>query len=401
MGKQIPIIDKPRIWMLDLWCIVPYYDAYLCEALLKLNIPVTLISTTYYLDRQCFSRHQVNHDPGLLDLVGRFNLPRRFRRLLKAFETSINTIAIILRALWSRPDLVHIQYLPLLKWDFPIDLWCIRFLNWLGIPVVYTIHDLLPHDTGQKHRAIFHRLYHSVQGLICHSEETGHRLQQEFGVTPDEVFVIPHGPFFKDSSGLESEPLRDKLLHGQRLVLWQGIIFPYKGIEFLLSSWQIVQAKKVKAKLVIAGTGEEALLGRIRAIVEESGLGQSVHLDFRFLPLPELLQLYALADVVIYPYRAITSSGALHTGLSQGKAIIATRLPAFTEILKDNKTALLVDYGDVNALAMAIIRLIESPVQRKELEKAVRQEFQSKTWDSIAHSTEQCYRTVRARWLGQ
>ena len=39
-------------------------------------------------------------------------------------------------------------------------------------------------------------------------------------------------------------------------------------------------------------------------------------MHFRFISTEELVALYRAADVVVYPYRAITTSGALATGLA-------------------------------------------------------------------------------------
>ena len=89
-----------RVFMLDLLSIVPYYDAYLCEALRSHDVDVVLGAITYHLDRACFSRRNVNTRPGLLDLVGRFKFPKKFRRALKLLETTINMLALAVRFLW-------------------------------------------------------------------------------------------------------------------------------------------------------------------------------------------------------------------------------------------------------------------------------------------------------------
>ena len=46
------------------------------------------------------------------------------------------------------------------------------------------------------------------------------------------------------------------------MVLWQGIIFPYKGIDLLLDAWQQVEANSDDACLLIVGTGAPELRNR-------------------------------------------------------------------------------------------------------------------------------------------
>jgi len=66
----------PKIFMMDLWATVPYYTAYLSRALLKERVNVQVGSISYYLDPTCFSSRGIKLDPGALDIVGKFRLPR-------------------------------------------------------------------------------------------------------------------------------------------------------------------------------------------------------------------------------------------------------------------------------------------------------------------------------------
>jgi glycosyltransferase involved in cell wall biosynthesis len=382
--------------MMDLWAIVPYYTAYLSKALLKENVNLMVGSISYYLDPDCFTRRGIKVDPGLLDVVGKFRLPRLPRRALKLPEAILNLCALTVRFLVSRPDVVHVQYLPMLKWRVPLDFWFLEFCRKRGSKIMLTVHDLLPHDTGDVYTRTFDQLYRMVDGIICHSDHVKMRLGSEFSVPEEKVAVIPHGPFFYDlpSTGLKNTLQSFAVEPGQVLVLWQGIIFPYKGIDLLLSAWGQVEAQSGDACLVIAGTGAPEFLDQIRRQVKELGL-KHVKFLFRFISTEELVALYRAADVVVYPYRAITTSGALATGLALGKAIIASDLPVFRELLIDRKNALLVDPQDADELAGALLELIQNPTLREHLAEKVRDmNFGDQTWSVIADKTLRAYERV-------
>jgi glycosyltransferase involved in cell wall biosynthesis len=385
-----------RVFMMDLWATVPYYTAYLSKALLKENVNLMVGSISYYLDPGCFSSRGIKVDPGLLNVVGRFRMPRLPRRVLKLLESMVNLSALTVRFLISPPDVVHVQFLPLLTSRVPLDLWFVEFCRRRGSKIVLTVHDLLPHDTGEAHKAAFDELYRTVDAIICHSGSIRTRLGAEFSVPGDKVSVIPHGPFFYDlSPGGSQDALRDfQLDPGQLLVLWQGIIFPYKGIDLLLRAWQQVEAKSENACLVIAGTGAPDLLEQIRGQVAELEL-KRVKLHFRFISTEELVALYRAADVVVYPYRAITTSGALATGLALGKTIVATDLPVFRELLTDRENALLVPPQDSAALGAALTELVRDAVLRERLAEQVRaMNFGDESWLSIAKKTLAVYEGV-------
>jgi glycosyltransferase involved in cell wall biosynthesis len=386
---------RPRVFIMDLVATVPYYTAYLSKALLEENVDLTVGSISYYLDPGCFSSRGIRVNPGLLNIVGRFNLPRIPRRVLKLAETMVNVAALSVLNSVSPPDVVHVQFLPMLRSKMPLDLWFVKLCRARGAKIVLTVHDLLPHDTGEAHKAMYVRLYAMMDALICHSDAIRARLLAEFGVPDSKVSVIPHGPFFYDLPPAGSDSvLRDFALEpGKLMVLWQGIIFQYKGIDLLLRAWQKVE-QQTDAWLVIAGTGSPELLNQIRAQVAELGL-KRVKMEFRFVSTEELVALYRAADVVVYPYRAITTSGALATGLALGKTIVATDLPVFRELLTDGENARLVPPQDSAALGEALVELWEDAALRERLAERVRaMRFGDESWLAIAEKTIAVYEQV-------
>lgn len=390
---------RPTVFMMDLWATVPYYTAYLSKALLAEGVDLRVGSITYYLDPQCFSSRGIKVHPGLLDVVGKFPLPRLPRRVLKLAEALLNLSALSVRFLVAPPDVIHVQYLPMLKWRLPLDFWFLEFCRNRGSKIVLTVHDLLPHDTGEAYKRTFLDLYRMVDGIICHSDHIKGRLAAEFSVHEGKVSVIPHGPFFYDLSATGSEQtLRSfEVEPSKLLVLWQGIIFPYKGVDLLLRAWQQVEAAGVETCLVIAGTGAPELLEQIHKQVKELGL-KRVKLHFRFISTEELVALYRAADVVVYPYRAITTSGALATGLALGKTMVASDLPVFRELLTNRESALLIDPEDSAALAGALIELAQDSGLREQLSGKVREmNFGDQSWLAIARKTVHSYESALSR----
>src|SRR6202044_2048961 len=151
---------------------------------------------------------------------------------------------------------------------------------------------------------------------------------------------------------------------------------------------------------VIAGTGATEFLNEIRTQVKDLDL-KRVKMHFRFISTEELVALYRASSVVVYPYRAITTSGALATGLALGKAIVASDLPVFRELLTDQENALLVDPQDSVALADALIKLTQDRVVREQFAQKVRDmSFGDQSWLSIAKKTIQAYESVLAQSAG-
>ncbi len=394
---------RPRVFMMDLWATVPYYTAYLSRALLADGVDVMVGSISYYLDVDCFSSRGIKLDPGLLDFVGKFQLPRLPRRALKLLEALVNLVALTLRFLASPPEIIHVQFLPMLKWHLPLDFWFVKICRNRGSKIVLTVHDLLPHNTGETFRPTFMELYRNVDRIICHSNHIQMRLWTEFSVPVEQVSVIPHGPFFYDLVSTSPNNMSQRI-RGESdkvHVLWQGIISPYKGVDLLLRAWQQVEAQTKNCSLMIAGTGPLDLLDQLREQVRSLKL-QRVELNLRFIPTKDLLELYQAADVVVYPYRAITTSGALATGLALGKAIVASDLPVFRELLIDRENALLVDPQDTTELTGALVELARDADLRHRLAETVSaMNFGDQSWQSIAKKTSQAYEIALTPLLAQ
>ena len=388
---------KLRVFMMDLWCYTPYYDRYLCEALAEANVDITLGAVRPYQDPEYFSKNGLKNDPGLIDFVPGLALTNdSLRRVLMLGESCINMTALLARFAVSKPDVVHVQWIPTIR-KLPFEMWFLKLLQKLNIKLVYTAHNALPHDSGTQFVPVFKRVYAEMDALICHTKDAKERLVREFAVRPEKIWVVPHGPMLHDAKreSVEESKAQLGLAANETVILWQGIVRSYKGIEFLLDAWSKVQARNLQTRLLIAGTGEPELLKDIQERVERLGLAKSVRRDFEFIPDEKLPTYYQAADVLVYPYREVTTSGALMTAMAYGKAIVATRLPAFHEALRDEETALFVNYGDTDALAGTLVRLIEDKKERERLGAAVAAADRSATsWTSIAQETRRCYASV-------
>ena len=404
-GGVLTASRKPpiNVFVMDLWCYVPYYDRYLCQSLAGEGIATILGSVSPYQDPEYFRRNGVANDPGLIDLVSKLRISNdNIRRALMLVECCINMAVLLARFAVSKPDIVHVQWIPMVR-RFPFEMWFLSLVRRMGIKLIYTVHNLLPHDTGQEFMPLFRRVYAKMDGLICHTEEAKRKLVSEFSIDPEQIWVIPHGPLFHDAkchSTKESKAALS-LRPDETVVLCQGIIRPYKGLDFLLQSWHKVQSKNLNARLVIAGTGEPDLLEAIKKRVHRLGLQESVRLDLRFIPDEQLVMYYEAADVVVYPYREVTASGALMTAVAFGKSIVATNLPAFRQVLRDKETALLVDYDDAEALAGFLTLLIGNPKERERLAANLASSDDFDSWSSIARRTRQCYASLLREMRGE
>jgi glycosyltransferase involved in cell wall biosynthesis len=116
------------------------------------------------------------------------------------------------------------------------------------------------------------------------------------------------------------------------------------------------------AVLALAGKGpqEETLRRQAQAL----GLAGRV----RFLgELPDIRSLLGAADVFILPSVAEGMSNALLEAMASGLACVATRIGGNVELMADGTTGELVDVGDSQQLAAAVLRLLADPARAARL----------------------------------
>ena len=164
-----------------------------------------------------------------------------------------------LRFLVVKPDIIHVQWIPLVAEGVPVRVLVPRLAKRRGIKLVYTVHNLLPHDSGPSLHKTFAEVYRLMDALICHTQETKDRLIEEFGLEDQKIWIIPHGPLFYDYQPIDKSEAKRQLgfLPEHCLVLYQGLVRPYKGIDFLLDAWKTYKEASQTPRLVIAGRGDK------------------------------------------------------------------------------------------------------------------------------------------------
>ncbi len=210
-----------------------------------------------------------------------------------------------------------------------------------------TAHDVLPREAGARRRAAQRRLYERFDAVVAHTEHSRVRLAQELGVDAERVHVIPHGAF----AHLAELPPGPPPFHtDKRVVLFFGLLRPYKGLDVLLQAWRGVD----DAELWIVG------MPRMDVAALLADAPPNVRLVPRFVADDELPAYFARADLVVLPYREIEQSGVLFTALAFGKPLLVSDVGGFAEIAERGAAHAVVP-GDPAALHDALAGLLADP----------------------------------------
>jgi glycosyltransferase involved in cell wall biosynthesis len=258
-------------------------------------------------------------------------------------------------------------------------------------PKVMTAHYVASPEPKWWELTTAQRTFDSMDAVIAHSENGARRLRDLIGLPADRVRVIPHGAF-DYLTRLPDEALLPIELDGAKgpVILFFGLMRPYKGIDTLLEAFAEVEG----AELWIVGNPRMDLTD----LVERSRkLPGKVRWLPRFIEDREIPPIMRAADLLVLPYRDIEQSGVLYTGLAFGKAMVLSDVGGFGEVARKHDAARLVPPEDPMALAGALSELTSDPQARLELEeKAAAAAAGPYSWSDIAKHTIRLYREVGA-----
>lgn len=315
-------------------------------------------------------------------------------RFVRTWAARVSCLGLLLA---RRPDIVHLQWPLNLSDEYQF----IRLLKLLRFRVVYTAHNLLPHDSDSaRERRACERIYRAVDRVVVHGERNRAELMAEFGIEGRKIAVIPHGAYemFSEDGGIAKSVARRKLgiPEDSRVVLFFGAIRRYKGLEHLLDAFERIQQEVERPLLVIVGqvnTGAEEpdryarLIGRFPS--------DRVRFVDAYVPSEEVAPYFVAADVVALPYVKTYQSGVVFLAYANGRPVVATDTGALGEAVEAGKSGMLVPPEDAKSLAAALAAVLNDPDRRERMGHYAKHLSDTRySWDRIGGMTTELYRSV-------
>lgn len=233
----------------------------------------------------------------------------------------------------EKPNVIHIQWIRLPEFD-------IRFYSYLkrkyNVKLVYTVHNILPHESNDKDKVQYRKMYELCDALIVHTNKTKESLIKDFGIKPDKIHVAPHGPltFKQNENDLNNEKnslIKKYSLENKLVFSMLGFQSEYKGTDLLVKAWSTSDILKNRNDvcLIIAGEGTHNF-------ISPHGIDNIIAID-GFISNITFNALLKISDVVVLPYRRIEQSGVLLTLVSERKPYCSTNVGELTiPIIKEN-----------------------------------------------------------------
>jgi D-inositol-3-phosphate glycosyltransferase len=270
------------------------------------------------------------------------------------------------------------------------------------LPLVYTAHNVLPHESSAELADKYRNLYLHPERIVVHGEKLRQQMIQEAAVPEQKLRVIPLGNYHHIAEAAPLVPqsearARLELSSHCRVILFLGAIRSYKGLDVLLLAFErlLHRHSGISYKLLVAGRlwgnekWDQSLYG---GLCRSLKITDFVQVHQGYIPLSDFGLYFGAADIACFPYRSASQSAALQLAYSYRKPVIGTSVGSLSEVVVEGQTGRVVRPEEPDELADALQALLSDPVKCRQMgDYAYQWARDEYSWENIAQRTLDMY----------
>ncbi|MEM3731853.1 MAG: glycosyltransferase family 4 protein [Candidatus Bathyarchaeia archaeon] len=261
----------------------------------------------------------------------------------------------------------------------------------LTVPCVVTVHGFMVERSfvwdamqGVYFWTVAKSLFKKVSAVICLTEHDAASVGRIIGGY-EKIFVIPNGvdsDFFKPSS---KDP---------NLITWVGRLVPEKGLVYLLYAMREIVRVHPNVKLFVIGGGP--LEARLVKLADELSLSGNV----RFVGSvgrAEVARFLSRSSIFVFPSLREGLPLSVLEAMACGVPVVGSDIPGINDVIVNGGNGLLAPAKNSEALADAVLTLLNDAELRKKMGQNARNLIIEKySWDKIIYKIEKVYSEAMA-----
>jgi glycosyltransferase involved in cell wall biosynthesis len=287
---------------------------------------------------------------------------------------------------WRRPRRLR----HLLSWIVKLPVFAVRiaFARALGYTIVWTIHEVFPHErTATRIDRLGASVLARASGLLlAHDEGTATRAARELGIAEERVEIVRHGSYigvYPEGRGREEARAELGLSDDEFVFLCFGHVRAYKDVGTLLEAFEA--APLPQAVLLVAGLPLDSDVAHsVRAAAARD---PRIRPLLEFIPDDRVADLFAASDAAVLPRGDGGTSGALILALSLGLPVVAAATPDYEALTAGETSGWLFRPGDAASMAAALCATAAEPEATRTKGLAARALAEDLSWSEIAERT--------------
>jgi glycosyltransferase involved in cell wall biosynthesis len=249
----------------------------------------------------------------------------------------------------------------------------LTFARAVGLRYLLHVHD---YDYAGEYRqrrgltrALIATIFRGAEKVLVLGSRDREALARLLQLPQHQIAVMPNAvpDPLPDAAGTRSPA-------GPCHILFLGHLGTRKGVPELLQAFAqpVLLSRQWRATLAGGGPVDE-----YRRLASNLGVAERVEFP-GWVDEAQVRKLCANADVLVLPSHAEGLAMAVLEGLSHGLTVVTTPVGAHPEVIEPDVSGILVPPGDVEALAGALVRVIDDDSLRRQLGAGARRRFLEK-----------------------
>lgn len=253
------------------------------------------------------------------------------------------------------------------------------------IPKILICHNILPHDRGGLWQRVVKGVLNHADGVVVHAKSEEAEL---LSILPQKERLRLFHPVYDifPGSDIPRQEARERLKieAGCRMLLYFGLIRPYKGVEVLIEAVPFMAEMK-DLKLFLVGEiyeNKESIISRLSRIIQDR-----IELIDKYIPNEEVALWFRAADLVVLPYLSATQSGIIPIAYACERPVLATTVGGLPEVVEEGVSGYLVPPANAKEIARKVTNFFKD-ADHSDLTEGVKSVRMRLSWESYAEKLE-------------
>lgn len=248
-----------------------------------------------------------------------------------------------------------------------------------GIKVIGLLHNVISHEKRFGDEALTKYFFNKCDGFVLLNKSSEKDLLE---LKPDAKYIIHSHPLYDHyGNKIDKSEARIKLeiALNKKVILFFGFIRDYKGLDLLIEAMKNLTDDYI---LLIAGEvyGD---FKKYDELIDKLGVSNRINLQVRYIPENEIPMFFSASDVCVLPYRSATQSGIVGIAYHFELPVIVTNVGGLAEMVEENKTGLIVNELNSQAISVELIKYFDDDLKEKFIPNII--EYKSShSWQNLA-----------------
>ena len=307
------------------------------------------------------------------------------------FERDIATMVDTIAAEHDKKpfDVLHAQY------GYPTGFATLIASQRLGVPNVVSIQGGDGHWVGsccETHRLAMVRVLAHANALLIGGRSFVAEVCDRLGSDPARFTIVPGAvdtARFRPPQGWRPGDAADPVR-----LFYHGRVDRRKGVLDFIDALSLLRRRGTPFSAIISGIGPD--VEPAQALAADLGFSEA---EVRFTGYAEydaVPGLYAMGDVFVSPTYAEGFSNTILEAMAAGQAVVSTHSVGVSDCLRDEENGLMVQPGDVPALAEALHRIItDRPLRARLAASALEECRRVYSWQAVGRQIMDVYASVK------